>query len=116
MSNIEGINFTELQGFIKFPRVSETRNGHTKFQGKLAIPHIYTDNNGEQQNTMKYVKIAAWRDKAEAIGQLPEDTPVRIHGSYNERSWDGSCKDCGSSQKKYWSEILVDAFEVLNVQ
>lgn len=107
-------NDVVLEGFLKFPEIRETKGGHTQFQGKIAVPFMYTDKKtGEQKTGSNYVKISAWRDLAMQLGGLPDGTPVRVQGSFNDRSYDGNCKECGSVQKKSWTDVLVNNFVVV---
>lgn len=109
-----GNNFVELVGFLKFPEVRETRNGYVNFQGKVAVPFSYKDRGtGEAKEGAKYVKISAWGEIAQALGELPDNTPVKVQGVFNERSYDGNCKTCGSPEKKYWTDVLVNNFTVV---
>lgn len=111
---MEGINDVTLQGFLKFPELRETKNGYTQFQGKVAIPFSYRDKQtGEQKEGSKYVRISAWGDLAAQLGAYPDGTPIRVRGSFNDRSYDGNCKDCGSAQKKNWADVLVSNFVVV---
>lgn len=110
---MEPNNFVELVGYMRYPQLQETRNGNLKFQGKVAIPFQYTDRtSGEQKEGNNYVKISAWGDLAQSLGDVEDGTPVRVHGVYNERSYDGNCKSCGAAEKKYWTDVLVNNFVV----
>lgn len=109
-----GKNEVLLEGYLKFPDLRETKNGYTQFQGKIQIPFVYKDKaTGEMKEGSKYVRISAWGETASELSAYPDGTPMRIHGSYNDRSYDGNCKDCGSVQKKNWSDVLVATFRPL---
>lgn len=108
---MDGNNFVELVGFLKSPQLKETRNNNFHFQGKVAVPFSYKDRQtGDLKEGSKYVKISAWGDLAQDIANLPEDTPVKVQGIFNERSYDGNCKSCGTTEKKYWTDVLVNNF------
>lgn len=110
-----GNNFVELVGLLKYPQLKETRNGNFQFQGKVAIPFFFKDRETQEEKTgNKYVKISAWGELAQELGSLREDTPVKVHGVVNERSYDGNCKHCGTAEKKYWTDVLVDNFVVVD--
>ena len=102
---MEGENFVNLKGNIAWPELKTVGEKNSKlFKGKLVIPI------GERK---QYLKIAAWNDIAEALGELPKDAFIQIHGHIEERSYDGSCKSCGAPEKKYWTEVIVDNFAVI---
>ncbi len=108
-------NDVVLEGFLKFPELRETKNGHVQFQGKVAVPFSYKDKaTGEQKEGSRYVKISAWSDLAHQLGAVTDGTPVRVQGTFNDRSYDGNCKDCGSLQKKNWTDVLVNNFVLVD--
>jgi single-stranded DNA-binding protein len=112
---MDGNNYVKLVGFLKYPQLRETRNGFAQYQAKVAVPFVYRDRETqEEKQGHKYIKISAWRDLAQQLGDLPEDTLVTVHGQYNERSYDGNCKHCGTVEKKYWTDVLVDNFVVMD--
>lgn len=103
---MDGANFVELIGKIVSPQFKTVTGGHKLFKSKVAIP--------TSDGRFQYLKIAGWRNVAEALNELPEETFVKIHGHIEERSYDGKCRHCGGSEKKYWTEVLVDNFIVVN--
>lgn len=111
---MDGNNFVELVGFMKFPELKETKNGNVFFQGKVAVPLVYTDKTtNETKSSSRYIKISAWGDLAQELATIQDGTPVKVHGTLNERSYDGNCKSCGSVEKKYWTDVLVNNFVVV---
>ena len=112
--SIKGENFVELQGFIQYPKPFTTQRGFTGYNAKLVIPGEYTDKGtGETKETKSYLKISAWNDNAEQLAELKEGTAIKIQGVLQERSYDGNCKSCDATEKKYWTSVLVDNFEVV---
>jgi single-stranded DNA-binding protein len=109
---MNGENFVRLRGFLAYPKLSTTTNGFPRFEGKIAVPTTYKDKAGEMKNTKLYYKLSAWGDVAEALGNMLAETPLEIVGHINERSYDGKCKHCGESEKKYWTDVQVDTFSV----
>jgi len=101
---MKGVNFVELIGKIVWPSLKTVGDGYKLFKGKIAIPH---------DDKFQYLKVAAWHNTAESLGELPEHTFVKIHGHIEERSYDGKCKQCGGFEKKYWTEVLIDNFVVV---
>ena len=99
-----GENFVLLVGKITYPKFKELEGGGYMFKAKLAIP--VPENNG----TYQYIKIGAWGDKAEALGELRSGTYIRMHGHIEESSYDSECRYCQGPEKKYWTEIVVDNF------
>jgi single-stranded DNA-binding protein len=111
---MEGNNFVELVGFLRYPELRETKNGYFQFQGKVAVPFTFTDKaTGEQKESAKYIKISAWGDLAQELASVQDETPIKVHGVYNERSYDGRCKSCQAVEKKYWTDVLVNNYVLL---
>jgi single-stranded DNA-binding protein len=111
---MDGNNFVELVGFLNNPQLKETRNGNYHFQGKVAVPFSYKDKaTGDQKEGSKYIKISAWGDLAQELSSVSDGASVKVHGVFNERSYDGSCKSCGTPEKKYWTDVLVNNFVIV---
>ena len=114
MDSSAGINFVELVGVLTNPELRETKNNNHHFQGKVAVPHSYTDRaTGAQKEGSKYIKISAWGGLAQELSGVPEGTALKVQGTFNERSYDGTCKSCGNPEKKYWTDVLVNNFMVV---
>lgn len=114
MNSESGNNFVELVGFLANPQLRETRNGNLNFQGKVAVPSFFKDKaTGEQKEGNKYIKISAWGELAQELAAVPENSPVKVHGVFNERSYNSNCKSCGAEEKKYWTDVLVNNFLVV---
>ena len=101
-----GENFVILVGKITYPNFKELDNNNYMFKAKLAIPS--PDGEGYQ-----YVKIGAWGGLAEDLGILSEGTYVRIHGHIEESSYKAECKQCKWPEKKFWTEVMVDNFVIM---
>lgn len=99
-----GENFVILIGKIAAPKYKEFDGGGKILNGKIAIPI-----NGDTQ----YIKFSAWNTLAEDMYALKRGTFVKIHGHIEERSYDGKCRHCGGSSKKFWTEVVVDNFTIL---
>lgn len=111
MSSDIGNNFVELVGFLTNPQLKETRNGNFHFQGKVAVPFAYKDKtSGDMKEGSKYIKISAWGDLAQELSSVTEGAGVKVHGVFNERSYDSNCKSCGNPEKKYWTDVLVNNY------
>jgi len=105
---MEGENFVRMVGFVKYPKYKIVgQNNSPMFKGSLALPV-----NGKYQ----YVKVAAWYDMAEALNELPAETFIKIHGHVEESSYYGACRKCGNEEKKYWTEVIIDNFIVINLE
>lgn len=99
-----GENFVSLTGKIVYPKLKIVGEKNTSlFDAKLAIP---TQDFGKDQ----YIKIVAWGSVAEALSELPQDVFVKVHGHIEERSYDSKCRHCGSFDKKYWTNVVVSNF------
>lgn len=110
----KGVNFVELQGKLSSGKSTVSRNGRAHYTAKLCIPKTFTDSFGKDVNSVDYIKIGAWGELAESFADVSEGSWVKIHGEYEERSYDSSCSSCSSPTKKYWSEIQVHNFVVLD--
>lgn len=102
---MRGENFVCLVGKLTYPNFKIVGSGNKLFKARVAIPI-----SGKQQ----YVKVGAWGSLAEALNDVPKDAFVKIHGHIEESSFDGKCRHCGGFDKKYWTEVLVDNFIVIN--
>lgn len=99
---MEGENFVNLKGSLQWGEVKQVGQNNTSlYKAKLKIPIEDRDS---------YIKVAAWRDTADALAALPKDAFIHIHGHIEESSYDGKCKSCGSAEKKYWTEVVIDNF------
>jgi hypothetical protein len=102
---MEGENFVSLKGTLQWPELKQVGQNNTSLlKAKLSIPF------GEKA---QYLKVAAWSETAESLAQLPKDTFIHIHGHIEERSYDGHCKHCRGTEKKYWTEVVIDNFVTL---
>lgn len=102
---MEGENFVSLKGQVLNLKLKTVGMNNSKLtSGRLSIPI-----NGKAQ----HVKIAAWGSIAEELSSLPRNNFVHIHGHIEERSYEGHCKRCNGAEKKYWTEVLIDNFVVI---
>lgn len=109
-----GENYVRMVGYLSYPNFTTTNNGIAKFAGKIGIPVSYTDkSSGEQKEFNKHYKFTAWAEVAKALADVPDGSLIRIVGEYNERSYEGSCKACATVEKKYYTDVNVRGFEVL---
>lgn len=98
-----GKNFVILVGSISRPTFKNVGQYNTPlFKGSLVIP---LPNDRKQ-----YIKIAAWGDIAEALKDVDPQTYVKVQGHVEESSYEGKCKHCSGVDKKYWTEVVIDAF------
>lgn len=103
---MQGENFVRLKGEIRNPSTKMVGANNSKlFKGTLAIPA--TDFDGYQ-----YIKISSFAC-AEALEELSSGTFVEIHGHIEERSYEGQCRHCGGYDRKFWTDVQIDYFKVL---
>jgi len=107
-----GENSVKMSGYLLSPSLTTTANGYPKFKARIAIPITYK-RNGEEVQGNAYHNICAWGPIAEGLGEMLENTPLIIVGSINTRTYDGRCRSCNGTEKKYWTEIQVDNFSIL---
>lgn len=105
---VRGENYVKLIGKIVYPNLKEVGDNNFLFKGKIRIP------TQDKENRFQYIKIAAWRDLAEALGNVSPQENVCILGHIEERSYNTTCRHCGGPDKKFWTEVMVDSFVVIN--
>lgn len=99
---MEGENFVSLKGYIKQSTLKTVGDYNSMlFKGKFAIPI-----GGKEQ----HIKIGAWESIAEALYAVPPKSFIHIHGHIEESSYAGKCRYCNGSEKKYWTEVIIDNF------
>ena len=103
---MEGRNFVELVGQIRWPELNYTVNGNARYKAKIAVP--FKTKEGELKH--EFHSVVAWGNIAEDISQLAEDTKVKVHGRINSRSFMGKCPHCQGETKRYWTEVVIDNF------
>ena len=110
---MKGENNVKMRGYLMYPKLGVTANGFPKFTGKIVIPIVYKSA-GEEKEGKSYHNICAWGAVAEALGEMLEQTPVEIDGTLNSRRYDSSCRSCGAPDKRYWTEVQVNNFIIVN--
>ena len=103
-------NYVELEGRLQYPKKTVVGDGFSKFQAKLAIVTEHEFEDGTSKTYTNYLKIVAWGPVADSMAELAEGAVVRVQGSLSERSYDGTCKQCGAPEKKYWTDVRVNSF------
>ena len=99
-----GENYVLLAGKLVRPFTKNFASGSKKLSGRLEIP----TENGKAYS----LKIAAWNEVAEGLSNIAEGTFIQVEGRLDESSYDGTCKSCGTAEKKYWSEVVIEDFIV----
>lgn len=110
---MKGMNSVRMRGYLSWPKLSVTGKGYPKFTAKIAVPITY-QSGGEDRESKVFHNICAWGPAAEALGDMLDNTPIEIEGILNTRSYDSPCKGCGVTSKKYWTEIQVNNFIIVN--
>ena len=110
-----GLNSVKMSGNVVNPRFTITANGYPKFSGRISIPITYK--RGEETiNAEAFHNIIAWGPVAEGFNDMIEtlaSMPIEISGTLNTRSYQGKCKHCSGEDKKYWTEVQVNNFIIL---
>lgn len=102
-----GENFVTLAGYISRPNFKIVGQNNTPlFKGSLSIPTAKGNN--------QFLKISAWGDLAEALRDTSSQVMIKIHGHIEESSYDGKCRHCGGTEKKYWTEVVIDNFVTID--
>lgn len=104
---IQGENFVVLVGKLTKPDFKVVgQNNLSMFKAGLAIP----TSDGRKQ----YIKICAWYDLADSLKEIDNKTFIKIHGHIEESSFDSNCRYCNAKEKKYWTQVIVDNYTILN--
>lgn len=111
---VQGQNEVYLTGYLRYPELRTTANGYDRFKGKVEVPvEITKKDTGEVITISKYVKVSAWNNVARELSSFADGTPIRVQGTFSETSYNGNCKQCGAEEKRYWTEVVLDAFELV---
>lgn len=108
MSNIK--NRVQLIGHLgNDPEVLKFDSGKTKASFRMATNDRYKSAAGEWVDDTQWHNITAWGKLAERVEKAPiaKGTEVAIQGKLTHRSYDDS-----EGNKKYLTEINLDAFEI----
>ncbi len=100
-----GKNFVILVGTIDRPVFKNVGQDNIPlFKGSMVIPL--------EGDRRQFVKIAAWREVAEALKDVAPNTFLKVQGHIEERSYEGKCGLCQGANKRYWTEVVIDAFAI----
>lgn len=105
---VNGENYVKLVGKIVYPDLKEIGDNNFLFKGKISIP------TQDEHQRFQYIKIAAWGNLAEALGKVSSQSFVSVLGHIEERSYNATCRHCGGPDKKFWTEVRVDNFVIIN--
>jgi len=105
---IKGENYVKLIGKIVYPSLKKFGDNNFLFKGKIRIP----TQDGKER--FQYIKVGAWGSLAEALGAVSPQASVCILGHVEERSYQSVCRHCGGPDKKFWTEIMVDNFIIID--
>ena len=110
MSNQDdrGFILVTMQGKVVESTLNYTTKGNPYCKGKIAIPFTAQDDSIKH----KFYSFIVWQDLAELVAEIPEDTLVNMEGNLRISSYDGSCPDCGSTLKKYWTDIVISSIDI----
>jgi len=101
-----GENFVTLVGKVTRPNFKIVGQNNTPlFKGSLSIPTA--------RDTNQFLKIAAWGELAEALKDISPEAILKCHGHIEESSYDGKCRHCQGPEKKYWTEVIIDNFIIV---
>lgn len=94
----EGENRFILQGELVWPELKQVGpNSSNLFKAKLKIPY---ERDGQIRHS--YIKITAWDDNAESLGQQGEGAFVKVSGHVQDRTW-----TTPEGQKRIFTDAIV---------
>lgn len=105
---VKGENYVKLIGKIVYPNLKEIGDNNFLFKSKIRIP------TQDEKERFQYIKVAAWGSLAEALGTVSSQVDVCILGHIEERSYNATCRHCGGPDKKFWTEVMIDSFVIVN--
>lgn len=104
VDTVEGVNQFVLQGEVIWPELKQVgERGTNLFKSKVKIPFYREDEPDKLRHA--YVRITAWDELAEGLGQLAEGDYVKVSGHIQDRTW---TSDAG--QKRVFTDAVVTNF------
>ncbi len=85
-----------------------TPNGYGVTRFGVAVNEQYRDRSGQNQESFHYVNVQAWRELAEACGELKKGDPVAIMGRLVNDSWQDQ-----DGNKRYETRLESTRIEIL---
>ena len=110
MSNLK--NRVQLIGHLgNDPELIKFDSGKVKATFRMATNENFKNGNGEWVNDTQWHTIVAWESLASKIERLDlqKGSEIALQGKIIHRSYDDS-----DGNRKYFTEINMDAFELLN--
>lgn len=107
-------NSVELIGFLRYKSLSRFTNDYPRLKAKLEVHVSYDFGVFDETITSSFIKIVAWGDLAESLYDVEEGARVLVTGVLQEKEYIGKCNHCGANQKKYWSDVLVTNFVLVD--
>ena len=104
-----GFILVTMVGKIVDSTLNFTKNANPYTKGKIAIP--FTTRDGEMKH--KFYNFIVWQELAEIVAEIPVDTMVKMEGDLRTSSYDAACKDCGTTHKAYWTDIVVNSVDLV---
>ena len=102
-----GENWVKLRGYIKSPELKTVGPYDSSlFKAKLAIPV------NKEETEFQYLHVASF-ECADALSQVSRDKQISIHGHIEDNAFTSRCRHCGGYDKRFWYEIIIDAFEIM---
>jgi len=93
----------------KDPEVRHLESGASVATFSLATSERFRGANGEMKEITEWHNIVAWRQLAElSSNYIKKGTQIYVEGRIRTRSWDDQ-----SGQKRYTTEIMADAIQLL---
>lgn len=105
---MDGKQVVVIDGYLKKPYVKKVGPyDGSLFTGIMEIPA--SDGSGNVQ-TLKISTFSC----ADEMGELKSGTPLHIEGHLEVKKGNSSCQQCGTQKPQYYTNIVVDRFNVLN--
>ena len=102
----EGLNQFVLQGEVVWPELRQVgERGTNLFKSKVKIPFFREDDPENLRHA--YVRITAWDDLAEGLGQIGEGDYVKVSGHIQDRTWTAP-----NGQKRVFTDAVVTNFTI----
>jgi single-strand DNA-binding protein len=108
---MRGINKVILVGNLgKDPEVNHLEGGVMVAKFPLATSEVYTDKSGNRVEQTEWHNIVCWRKLGEiAEKYLKKGSTIYVEGKIRTRNYTDK-----ENQKKYFTEIVADTFQMLD--
>lgn len=105
VESTEGENFFLLNGTLQWPELKNVgERGTSLFKAKVKVPYYREDD--PETLRYSYVRITAWDELADSLGQIGPEGAVKVTGHIQDRKW----TDTNTGQNRIFTDAVVTNF------